>query len=271
MGDAETETTAMSRSDRGGLEAPGEQSRGAIPAAWRPALERYRRTGHRPGMCLDLVLSDVEQREEAPVVLDVGCGEGFDNSRRAQEQLARKSARYIGLDPDPAVEVSPWVSQLHRCMLEEAPIPRESVDVIVSAFVLEHVADPGQFLNRAHEILRPEGVLWAFTVDARHPFSAISTWMEKLRVKDAFLRVVRRGQEEKSYKNFPTLYRMNTPARIRSLTHGFSQCTVTPTLHRIGQFDYYFPGWLKLPFRLLDRMVIAAGLPGPILIIRLQK
>ena len=68
--------------------------------------------------------------------------------------------------------------------------------------VLEHLADPRTFFEKVHTVLRPQGVFWGFTVDARHPFVTASVVSEKLHVKDLYLNIMFGKRGEGRYENY---------------------------------------------------------------------
>lgn len=82
-------------------------------------------------------------------ILDYGCGDQpykplFDDI--AQTYLAAD----IAANPSAAV---------HLDRQGKLPLPNESVDVIISAQVLEHVADVSLYLRECSRVLKPKGVL----------------------------------------------------------------------------------------------------------------
>jgi len=82
-------------------------------------------------------------------IADLGCG---DQHLRAAFEL--RGASYQGID-------------INDCNLEVDPFPicNETVDIVVSMAVLEHLRDPGHFLAEIKRVLKPGGVLWMDTPD----------------------------------------------------------------------------------------------------------
>jgi SAM-dependent methyltransferase len=104
-------------------------------ALW-PALE----TGVRAALA-------AQSHVARPVVLDVGCGE------RPYRDLF-ENTRYIGINyglegasPDVAADA------------QALPIAAESVDVVFSTQVIEHLPHPERMLREAWRVLRPNGSL----------------------------------------------------------------------------------------------------------------
>jgi O-antigen biosynthesis protein len=101
-------------------------------------------------------------------VLDVGCGTG----RLGLALKARQAVEVVGLE---AVEAAarPARERLDEVFAGdveklELPFAAGSFDAIVCGDVLEHLREPGQFLRRAREWLRPGGALVASIPNVRH-------------------------------------------------------------------------------------------------------
>jgi 2-polyprenyl-3-methyl-5-hydroxy-6-metoxy-1,4-benzoquinol methylase len=115
--------------------------------------------------------------------LDIGCGHGFDGDGDLQRSLAEQANRFIGIEPDTQIQPPAYFTEVHPCTFEDAPLAPDSVHAAYSAFVLEHVEQPALFWRKLHGCLAPGGVFWGFTVDARHPFSAVSLAAGKLKAQ----------------------------------------------------------------------------------------
>lgn len=242
-------------------------------APWADYTRRYAAGEWRAPIFRDLILADVhamKARGEKPTLLDIGCGGGFDGHAGLQRSLAEAAGRYIGVEPDPDIELSDVFSQAYHCRLEDAPIEDESVDVAFAVMVLEHIEDPATFWNEVHRILRKGGCFWGMTVDARHWFVLMSNLMERLRVKDRYLDGLHGRRGEERYENYGVFYRANTPRQIARSTSNFSNRTLL-NFTRVGQLDFYIPGRLRWLGRFMDSVAISAGLPGAVMAVRLEK
>ena len=105
-------------------------------------------------------------------VLDCGCiGDIAETREEAQkashEQIAKRAKYCLGVDV--------WKTEVERRKtmgynVQYADVERMSLgrqfDVIVAADLIEHLANPGQFLERAREHLRDGGVLCLVTPNA---------------------------------------------------------------------------------------------------------
>jgi len=215
---------------------------------------RYRQGEWRATIFRDLIRADFQNSRatSAPVVLDIGCGRGFDGDPCLQSSLAAAASSYVGVEPDPDVDLASLFSTVHRCSFEAAPIPDGSVDLAFTVMVLEHLDDPAKFWNKVHAVLRPGGVFWGFTMDARHWFVRASLLAKRLRVKDVYLNWLHGRRGDERYENYPVRYRSNTPEQLDRLTSAFQSRGVL-SIGKVGQLDYYFPTGLRGLGRAFDR------------------
>lgn len=100
---------------------------------------------------------------ESGAILDVGCGGGLFLQMLAERNAARNPKRVaFGLDFSPDAATTAW----HRAgvpavcaTLSQAPFPPSSCAAITMFHVLEHLYDPGAYLEAARQLLRPGGRL----------------------------------------------------------------------------------------------------------------
>jgi SAM-dependent methyltransferase len=95
-------------------------------------------------------------------VLEVGCGEGYGTA-----MLAGCAERILGVDYDAlstahAAATYP-TARFARANLAALPIPSESVDVVVTLQVIEHVWDHAGFVRECVRVLRRGGLLFVTT------------------------------------------------------------------------------------------------------------
>lgn len=96
------------------------------------------------------------------IVLDAGSGAGYGSA-----YLAEHGARYVH-----AIEISPEAVAFSRHhfsrpnlsyqvmdLQQISGFEQHSIDVIFSSNVLEHIPDPMQFLHRAWQLLKPDGLM----------------------------------------------------------------------------------------------------------------
>jgi SAM-dependent methyltransferase len=94
---------------------------------------------------------------EHGLVLDVGCGGGLFLQMLAQRGAKRVAGLDFSLDAARAAAGSgvPAVC----ATLSRPPFPKASCAVITMFHVLEHLYDPGSYLEAAHTLLQPDGRL----------------------------------------------------------------------------------------------------------------
>jgi SAM-dependent methyltransferase len=234
--------------------------------------ERFRKGERIASIFHDLILADAKQisRDGELVILDIGCGEGLVHRRGLQRSLAQTASQYIGIEPDPDIRLGRYFTAQYRCLFENAPLQPDSIDVAIAAMVLEHLADPQMFWDKLYAVLRPGGVFWGLTVDARHWFALLSLLTERFHIKDWYLSAVRGERGIERYDNYATYYRSNKPRQIRRMTQAFRQTEII-SFHRVGQFDYYTPVKLRWLVWAFERLTICLGLAGVTMAVRVEK
>jgi len=139
-------------------------------------------------------------------VLDAGAGAGD----LFAYELKGRVAEMIGVDLDPRVETNSQLDRGIRADLADIPLDDDSVDVVFSRYVLEHVAEPGRFLGEMARILKSGGRFIFLTPNKWHYVSlasrftphAFHNWYNK-----------KRGRQEED--TFPTTYLLNSRADVR--------------------------------------------------------
>jgi SAM-dependent methyltransferase len=147
-----------------------------------------------------------EAARPASRVLDAGAGAGD----LFPYELKGRVAEMIGVDLDPRVVANPQLDRGILADLAEIPLPDESIDLVFSRYVLEHIAEPAAFLDEVYRILRPGGQFLFLTPNKWHYVSlasrltpqAFHAWYNR-----------KRGREEED--TFPTAYRLNSRSDVR--------------------------------------------------------
>lgn len=101
-------------------------------------------------------------------ILDIGCGGGI-----LSEPLARLGATVVGADPSEtnieAAKLHAAASDLvidYRCTTAEALADAgERFDIVLAMEVVEHVADVPLFVRRCAEMVKPDGLMIAATLN----------------------------------------------------------------------------------------------------------
>ena len=238
---------------------------------WGAYISRYRAGEWRDRIFSDLVLADARRLGSGPTVLDIGCGEGLDGDVPLQRSVALAAGRFIGIEPDTTIVLGDYFTESHRCSFEDAPMAARSINLAYAVMVLEHLPRPQTFWDKLFDVLADGGVFWGLTVDARHPFSWISLWADRLKVKNHYMDLVLgRSAESERYRNYPTYYRSNTPAQIERLAKAFRSSEFI-NFARVGQWGPYFPTSLRWIADGIDERSIAKKRPGTLLAVRVVK
>ena len=159
-------------------------------------------------------------------LLDVGCGRGeyADDpveSRRTLRILRGACATVIGIDRDSAAAGNPFIDEFRMIDAPRWPVDDGSVGMCLVDNVLEHVEDPDQFFRECRRVLAPGGTLCIRTPNTR----GYVTMLARLIPNAAHAAVVARVQHGRQEADvFPTYYRCNSPAVLRSFLarHGFT-------------------------------------------------
>ena len=171
----------------------------------------------------DLLRNEVSGLPSTSYVLDIGCGSGIGRESTTQEWIASQAQALWGVEPDSEVAVPTCFSQVWRSNLEDANIPKQSVDLAYAFMVLEHVENVPAFMERLSSSLKPGGVFLAATINSKCFFARVARVSGRLGLQEAVLKVAR-PQAVKDY-HYPAVYRMNTRAAWAQLAkeYGFSK------------------------------------------------
>lgn len=140
----------------------GQSARGDNPetSIFREALEFLEERRRRLGLAGAGRLLDVGAGSGSFLALARGRGWQADGVELSPELAARAEARSnatVVQGDFPAVS-----------------LPAAVYDVVTMWDVLEHIADPGAFLDRARALLAPQAVLVVFTIDASSLFNVVA-------------------------------------------------------------------------------------------------
>ena len=151
---------------------------------------------------------------EGITVLDVGCGIDSWIIRTIRETCP--SPRVIGVDVDPDCVKNPDVDVAHLASAEDMPLESGSVDLVLSAWVAEHLENPVAAIREMNRVLKPGGAIIFWTPNLYNPAMLVSkctprwfhTWSRRL------------SHGADHAENAPTYYRMNTIRGIKELALG---------------------------------------------------
>jgi SAM-dependent methyltransferase len=158
-------------------------------------------------------------------VLDLGASTG--RSSPANLRIAAK--RVIGVDPDPSIAQNKQIDHGVVAVGEHMPFANESFDLVLSDWVVEHLAKPEDVIREVFRVLRPGGWFVFRTGNVFHYSYAIAAatphWFHQIVGNWA------RGLHSQTRDPHPTYYRLNRQATLRDclLRTGFVESQLLMT------------------------------------------
>lgn len=120
---------------------------------------------------------------EINTLVDYGCG-----NMPYRALFADHVENYIGADL-PGNELATCTITENGCI----QVPSDTVDIVLSSQVLEHVTDPGTYLHEAYRLLKPDGVLilsthglWKYHPDPQDLWRWTSAGLRKIVTESGF-------------------------------------------------------------------------------------
>jgi SAM-dependent methyltransferase len=153
------------------------------------------------------------------VILDVGCGRGkfFEDKisyRRQLRNFKGKVKKVIGIDIDPEGKKNPFLDSFYKIESEIAwPIEDDSINLLFSDQVLEHIKNPDQFFNECKRVLRKGGYLCIRTTNY-WGYIALASRLIPEKYHQRLLRKIQ--PQRKELDIFPTFYYCNSKKAIES-------------------------------------------------------
>lgn len=155
------------------------------------------------------------------ILLNLGAGRGANIEedasayRRGLQTFRGRVTKVIGLDVDDVVLENQDLDDAFVIKIGEPyPLLDASVDLIVSDHVLEHVANPKEFADELHRVLKPGGWFCART-PVKWGYIGLGARIVPNALHVKFLSKLQ--PERKPEDVFPTLYRMNSMAALRRI------------------------------------------------------
>ncbi len=150
------------------------------------------------------------------IVADIGCGRGAYQGdpidyRKKLRILKGKCSSVIGLDVDQEGANNPYIDDFRLIEDDTWYLDSNSIDLCLSDYVLEHIANPGKFFSECNRVLKDGGYLCMRTSNSRSYFGVFTRLMPD-RLQIPFLKKIK-GQ--KIQDKFPVLFHCNTLPKIR--------------------------------------------------------
>jgi len=155
---------------------------------------------------LEMVENNVEP---GSVVLDLGAGAG----RKFPYDLKSKvgpNGRIVGADFDSRVCDNPLLHQGVVLDGSGLPFDDDTFDVVFTRYVLEHVAEPEEFLAEVYRVLKPGGSFFFLTPNKRHYVCLAARC-----TPEGFHKFYNRRRGRQETDTFPTVYQLNTRSAVR--------------------------------------------------------
>ena len=179
-------------------------------------------------------------------LLDAGCG----RTAPVLTKFRGRARRLIGID---LVEFDQGIAdvELINGDLGHIETRSESVDIVMSRSVMEHVADPASVYAEIHRVLRPGGYFIFLTPNLLDYASIIAKWVPNRLHPWIVSRTEGRAPEDV----FPVCYRTNTRRAVYrwARASGFEVLT----FRYLGQYPSYFMfnGFLFLLATAYEKMI----------------
>ena len=163
------------------------------------------------------------------VLLDAGCG----RSAPVLAKFTGRAGRLIGVD---LVDFAHGLAgmELLNEDLGNTSLPSESVDLVMSRAVMEHITEPGRVYREIRRILRPGGHFVFLTANLWDYASVFA----KLIPNRYHAPIVSRMEGRAEHDVFPTAYRTNTRSAVTKWAR--SSDLELASFRYLGQYPSYF-------------------------------
>jgi len=207
-------------------------------------------------------------------VLDLGAGRGLiadlpaESMARRLGTLKGKVQRVIAIDVDEAVRTNPIVDEAYVYDGSRLPLEDNSIDIIMSDYVLEHVPNPVDFAREVERVLKPGGFLCARTPNFYSLLVLVSSLTPNTR-HTKLLKTIQPDGPRQEFDVFPTCYKLNSKRQIKkffpdSLWDNFTY-TFSP------EPSYHFGSRVMYVALMMYQYVKKPVLGGEVLMVFLRK
>jgi ubiquinone/menaquinone biosynthesis C-methylase UbiE len=148
--------------------------------------------------------------------LDIGCGHQVfpDWLGEQEKRLLAATGRIVGLDLDlPSLLAHRGIREKLMASSENMPFGDGVFSLVTANMVVEHIENPAAALKEIHRVLQGGGLFVFHTPNLRHYKTFLASFLPSGSVKNRLIYLLEARKEEDA---FPTHYRLNTSADIRS-------------------------------------------------------
>ncbi len=218
----------------------------------------FRNTSNIRHVFARMINDECDRRSGSVRVLDIGCGRGLGREVGYQWAMRPHIDEYWGIEPDPSIKPEAGLYEhFQHALMEDADLPEAGFDVAYSFMVMEHVADPRAYLQAVRRCLKPGGVHFFITPNARHFVTRCAIFLHKIGLDEIVLKLIKRGEEGEYH--YPVKYLFNREQDIdrHARDNGFEPPgyvyleTEVPRGYLKGPFSLVIPflEWKRRTFR----------------------
>lgn len=142
-------------------------------------------------------------------LLDVGCGHS-----NLLSDIYSKTPNTYGIDPDiEAIKRNKHIKNIQNCFVENMPFKDNFFDLVVCAWVFEHLENPQKSFEEIHRILKPNGKLIFITPNKQN----YNVWIIRLIPSKFHNYLTKKLYNRQDNDTFPKQYKINTPKDINKI------------------------------------------------------
>ncbi len=120
-------------------------------------LHRIRYNGFRAKIRQGL---DFAPKHDPVTVLDIGCGDGHTLNLYREVDGVNVETHGVDFNLEAVAKAASEGHKTYAGRFEDVALPENYFDLVIASHVIEHVADPKEFVDCVHRILRPGGIFW---------------------------------------------------------------------------------------------------------------
>jgi len=181
-------------------------------------IRRYYPGYRSPKLAYQNVLD--QQINAETVWLEIGCGRRICADDDLNRTLPRRARLAVGCDRDPHLSRHSSIKHLVLCDAAALPFRDGTFTLVTASMVLEHLEKPEDVFREVARVSRPGAAFVVFTPN-RFNYAMLVATVTPYQFHAFFKKVTeylaRRQWRDVSEDVFPTWYRANSAARLRSL------------------------------------------------------